>query len=328
MLDRPTLLRAGAAILAVTLVGLAFIASYAGALHRPRAHDVPVAVFGPDPLVAGVRATSGLKVVRVRSEAAARRAVEERRVYGAVIAGEASIEVVVAPAASLPIAGALRGDVATSLKRAGPVRVTVVHPLPADDARGIVGFYVAVGWVVARYLGATLLGLAFGTRPGRLRVAWRLGGVAVLGLLMGLWGGVLAQGIGGLGGSLLALAAVGMLTVMAVGWVTVGLQAVFGALGTGVAILVFVVLGNPSSGGPFAPELLPGFWRSIGGALPTGASVSALRDVAYFPAASIAGALLVLLAWAVGGAVAALVAGTRPTAPGESEAAMAAAAAP
>ena len=60
MLDRPTLLRAGAAIVAVTLVGLAFIASYAGALHRPRAHDVPVAVFGPDRLAEGVRATGGL----------------------------------------------------------------------------------------------------------------------------------------------------------------------------------------------------------------------------------------------------------------------------
>ena len=264
----------------------------------------------------------------MRDEAAARAAVEERRAYGAVIAGEASIEVVVAPAASLPIAEALRGDLAARLKQAGPVRVTVVHPLPADDARGIVGFYVAVGWVVAGYLGATLLGLAFGTRPGRLRVAWRLGGVAVLGLLMGLWGAGLAQEIGGLGGSLRGIAAVGMLTVMAVGWVTVGLQAVFGALGTGIAILLFVVLGNPSSGGPFASELLPGLWRTIGGALPTGASVSAVRDGAYFPAASIGPEVLVLLAWAVAGAAAALVAGNRPTAPGQGEAALAGAAAP
>ncbi|MEP6952514.1 MAG: DUF3533 domain-containing protein [Solirubrobacteraceae bacterium] len=266
--------------------------------------------------------------MRERYEASARAAVEERRAYGAVIAGEATIEVVVAPAASLPIAEALRGDLAARLKQAGPVRVTVVHRLPADDARGIVGFYVVVGWVVAGYLGATLLGLAFGTRPVRLRVAWRLGGVALLGLLMGLGGAVLAQGIGGLGGSLLGLAAVGMLTVMAVGWVTVGLQAVFGVLGTAIAILIFVVLANPSSGGPFAPELLPVFWRTIGGALPTGASVTAVRDVAYFPAASIGGALLVLLAWAVAGGLVALVAGSRPTAPGEGEAAMAAAAAP
>lgn len=328
MIDRPTLLRAGAAILAVTVVGLAFIGSYAGALHRPRAHDIPVAVFGPDRLAEAVRSAGALTVVRERDEASARAAVDERRAYGAVLAGEAVIEVVVAPAASLPIAEALRGDLATRLEQAGPVRVSVVHRLPADDARGVVGFYVAAGWVVAGYLGATLLGLALGTRPGRLRVAWRLAGVAALGLLMGLGGALLAQGIGGLGGSLLGLAAVGMLTVMAVGWVTVGLQAVFGVLGTGVAMLVFVVLGNPSSGGPFAPELLPGFWRTIGGALPTGASVGAVRELAYFPAASIGGALLVLLAWAVAGGVAALVAGSRPTAPGEAEVAFAAAAAP
>ncbi|MDP9346061.1 MAG: SNG1 family protein [Actinomycetota bacterium] len=328
MIDRPTLLRAGAAILTVTVFGLAFIASYAGALHRPRAHDIPIAVFGPDRLAEAVRSAGALKVVRERDEASTRAAVDERRAYGAVLGGEAGIEVVVAPAASLPIAEALRGDLATRLARAGPVRVAIVHRLPADDARGVVGFYVAAGWVVAGYLGATLLGLAFGTRPGRLRVVWRLAGVAALGLLMGLWGAVLAQGIGGLGGSLLGLAAVGMLTVTAVGWVTVGLQAVFGVLGTGVAILLFVVLGNPSSGGPFAPELLPGFWRTIGGALPTGASVSAVRELAYFPAASIGGALLVLLAWAVAGGVAALAAGSRPTARGEAEVAFAAAAAP
>ena len=105
---------------------------------------------------------------------------------------------------------------------------------------------------------------------------------------MGLWGAVLAQEIGGLGGSLRGIAAVGMLTVIAVGWVTVGLQAVFGALGTGIAILLFVVLGNPSSG----PEVL------------------------------------VLLVWAIAGAAAALVAGNRPAAPSESEAALAGAAAP
>ena len=328
MLDRSTLLRAGAAILAVTIVGLAFIASYAGALHQPRAHAIPVAVAGPPRLQAAVAGAGGLKAVRARDGAAALRAVEERRVYGAVVAGEANIQVVVAPAASLPIAEALRGDLATRLKQAGPVRVTVVHPLPAKDSRGIVGFYLAVGWVVAGYLGATLLGLAFGTRPGRLRVAWRLLGVALLGVLMGLWGAVLGQSIGDLGGSLLGMAVVGMLTVIAVGWVTVGLQAALGVLGTGVAILLFVVLGNPSSGGPFAPELLPGFWRTIGGALPPGASVSAVRDVAYFPAAAIGGSLLVLAAWALAGAVAALALGARGSTPSESEAAFAAAAAP
>jgi hypothetical protein len=327
--DRRTALRGVAAILAVSVVGLLFIASYAGALHDPRPHEVPVAVAGPPRLAQALAGSNALEVVRVPDAAAARRAIDRRDAYGAVVGGEASIEVVIAPAASLAVATLLRTELPRRLRAAGPVRVTTVHPLPPGDARGVVPFYVVVGWVVSGYLATALLGIAFGPRPGRMHVVWRMAGVVLLGILMGVGGAALGRWIGDFGGSFAGAAAVGLLTVIAVGWVTIGLQAVFGILGTGVAILVFVVVGNPSSGGPFAPELLPGFWRGVGDLIPTGAAVDALRDVVYFPDASIGSDLLVLLAWAAIGAALALAFGGRERrSDAQAEAAMAAVVAP
>jgi hypothetical protein len=326
--DRAIALRSATAVVAVTVVGLLFIASYAGALHQPKPHEVPIAVAGPPRLAAALGGTNALKVVREPNAAAAHRAINRRDVYGAVIAGEASIDVVVAPAASLAIATLLRAELPQRLRSAGPVRVTVVHPLPAADERGIVPFYVAVGWVVAGYLATSLLGIAFGTRPGRVRLAWRLVSCVALGVLMGIGGALLGHAIGDLGGSWVGLAAIGALTVFAVAAFTLALQAVFGILGTGVAILIFVVLGNPSSGGPFAFELLPGLWRTVGPYIPTGASVTAIRNIAYFPAASLWPALAVLLIWAGLGVAATLGFGRAPRSDAHMQAAMASAAAP
>ena len=100
----------------------------------------------------------------------------------------------------------------------------------------------------------------------------------------------------------------------------------FGVVGTGIAILIF---GNPSAGGPFPAELLAGFWRTVGPAVPTGEATTAIRDVAYFPDAPLTGPLVVSLAWlAAGAAVALLLGGRRTAGEPETEAAPAAAAAP
>jgi hypothetical protein len=207
----------------------------------------------------------------------------------------------VAPAASDAIAIVLRTELPTRLGGVGPVRVTEVHPLPRGDARGVVPFYVVVGWVVAGYLATVLLAIVLGTRPGRLPLAWRLVWCGLLGVLMGIGGAVLAHAIGDLGGSWVGFAATGALTVFAVAAATLALQVVFDRLGTALVILIFVVLGNPSSGGPYAYELLPGFWRTVGPYIPNGAAVTAVRNISYFPAAPLWPAFAVLLVWAAAG---------------------------
>jgi hypothetical protein len=94
-------------------------------------------------------------------------------------------------------------------------------------------------------------------------------------------------------------------------------------------VALFVILGNPSAGGPAPPEFLPGFWRAIGWLLPSGAGTTGVGRSAYFPDASLARPLLVLIAWTIVGSVAAvlLVGRGRPISVEEAEASIGAAAA-
>ncbi len=333
MPERPVIIRAGLAILAIAAVSLLFIASYAGALHEPRPHDVPIAVEAavPTALAAQLDNSPEIRVVAKSSAAEAMEAIDTRDVYGAVLARARRLVLVVAPAAGPAVAEALKAKLVPELRRSGAtVAVRTVHPLPDADSRGLVGFYTVVGWIVGGYLGATFLGLIFGTQPGRRHTVWRLGALGILALITGFAGAAVANGIGDWNASLFSLGLVGALTVAAVGAVTVALQSVLGLIGTGLAILIFVVLGNPASGGPFSAELLPGLWRAIGQLIPTGAATTALRNLAYFPDASVTGAVLVIAIWLVAGVVVALALGQRrgPLTEDEAAASMGAATAP
>ena len=62
--------------------------------------------------------------------------------------------------------------------------------------------------------------------------------------------------------------------------------------------LLFVVLGNSSSGGAVAPPLLPPPFAFVSQWLPSGATVTALREAVYFPAYQHAEPIAVLATWA------------------------------
>lgn len=304
--------RGAAGLCAVTVLCSLFIASYVGALHRPSFRGVPVAASSS--VVASIERIPGVRVVEVGSASDARKAIDERRAYGSVTPGSNNdLVLTVAEAASPAIAQELSEELRPKLAKetGADVELRIVYPLDADDSRGLVGFYAALGWVVAGYLGATVLALAFGDAPPARRTAARLVGVAALGLAMGMVGALIAREIGGLSNRTLGVAAVGALTTFAVGAATIALQGILGIVGTGAAILLFVVAGNPSAGGAATQELLPEPWRTVGPLLPNGAATTALRNLTYFPEASIIGPLLVLGVWAVAATALALVVGAR-----------------
>ena len=62
--------------------------------------------------------------------------------------------------------------------------------------------------------------------------------------------------------------------------------------------LFFVVLSNSSSGGAVAPPLLPPPFAFVSQWLPSGATVTALREAVYFPTYQHAHPFVVLATWA------------------------------
>jgi hypothetical protein len=71
--------------------------------------------------------------------------------------------------------------------------------------------------------------------------------------------------------------------------------------------VLFVILGNASSGRAVAPPLLPPFYELIGRFLPPGATVEIIRTTVYFPAAQHWQPILVMTTWLVSALAALLV---------------------
>jgi hypothetical protein len=324
MANAPPTPKAFALVLIPALVlMLAFAFSYVGAFHEPTPHGVPVAVVGPPAVTAQLDRLPGepLDARQAASRPDALSQIDHRKVYGAYEA--ASNRLFVASAANRATAVALEtvfNRIAAAQNRPA-VRVTDVKPLPPKDSNGTAVFYAMIAWVFGGYIGATLLGLV-----GTPRSSSRAGGAGRIAALagLGLAGGILSVLLLRIcfdvfSGHVVALCAIASLTIFASGAATAGIQALAGPAGTGLVILLFVILGNPASGGPFARPLLPGLWRTIGGVLPPGASVDLARSALFFDGARVAGPILVLVGWAVFGIAFVIALGGRVMAPVEAE---------
>jgi hypothetical protein len=178
-----------------------------------------------------------------------------------------------------------------------------VAPASSQDFDGLSAFYLVVGWCVGGYLCASILAISTGARPANPRRAViRLIVMALVSIVGGLGGAVIVGPIlDALPGSVLALWGLGALVTFAVGAATLALQAIFGIIGIGIAILLVVIAGNPSAGGAFPLPMLPPFWQTIGPALPPGAGTWTARSIAYFKGNDTTASLLVLSAWAAAG---------------------------
>ncbi|WP_223208020.1 ABC transporter permease [Actinopolyspora erythraea] len=305
-------------IVGVLLLQLGFVLSYVGAFHQPAPHRIPLTVVGPAPAAERMAdRLDGLPDEPLRARTGADRSSARQL----LTEGATSAVFVLEPAASadrllLATAGGsakaeaverIVGQVQRERQRSLSVRDVV--PAQPGDSRGLTGFYLVVGWTVGGYLVASLLGVSRGARPANpTRASIRLAAVVLYAAVSGL-GGALVVGpwLGALTGHVVPLWWLGALLVFAAAAVTMAFQALFGVLGIGLTVLLFVVLGNPSAGGAYAPEMLPAFWRAISGALPNGAGTEAVRHIVYFGSHGVAGDVLVIAAYALGGVVVALV---------------------
>jgi hypothetical protein len=306
-------LRAFGLVLGGLLVQLAFVVSYVGAFHSPTPHRIPVAVVAPQQasakIVAQLDALSGdpVDATAAPSAEAARRWVLTRKADAAFLFDATGAEdTLLVASAGGPSVSQTAAQIAQKIETAQKRRITVtdIRPPNPGDGRGMTSFYLVLGWVIGGYLTATIMGMAAGSRPAnRQRTLIRLGVLALYAAVSGIAGAaVVGPVFDALDGHFWALSGIGALVVLASAATALALQTLLGLLGTGLVILLFVVLGNPSSGGVYPAPLLPSFWSAIGQILPPGAGTTLVRNTVYFSGHAVTAALWVLGAYAVGGA--------------------------
>ncbi|MEE1746916.1 DUF3533 domain-containing protein [Streptomyces sp. NPDC006641] len=315
-----------AALLVIGVLGLQllFIASYVGALHKPKPTDVPFGVVAPRQmsaqLLTDLKNLPGgpLDPRTVADAATAREQILDRRIDGALVVDPRGTTdtVLVASGGGASLATTLT-KIITEADRTQQRTVRSVDLAPAShqDFNGISSFYLVVGWCVGGYLCASILAISAGSKPANgQRAVIRTGVMALYSIAGGIGGAIIIGPIlGALPGSFWGLSGLGALTVFAVGMITLALQALTGIVGIGLAVLVVVIAGNPSAGGAYPLPMIPDFWRAIGPALPPGAGTWVARSIAYFRGNAVTGPLLVLSTWAVVGTAITLLVAMRRT---------------
>ncbi|WP_327147871.1 hypothetical protein [Nocardia sp. NBC_01329] len=291
VIQRAVALGVGAALLqALMLIAFAWPATNIA----PR--DLPLAVSGPQAAMVEARLTGrtpgAFELTVLPDEAAARAAIGEREVYGAIVTGGGAPRVLIASGAAPAVAQQLT-QIGQQMSGAPAAPVEDVVPADPDDPRGAGFGAMALPLVMAGIAGGVLLTLLVPTAGGRAL------GVLVFGIAGGLLSMLVTQTwLSIVPGAYLALSAVAGLVSFAVAGTVTGLATIVGRAGIGIAALTMLLIGNPFSAATAAPELLPQPWGAIGQLLPPGAAASLFRSVAFFDGAGAQRPLLVLLAWA------------------------------
>ena len=283
----------------VIVMGSLFVTTYSLALGDPAPHRIDAALVG-DP-VSHTRTIHNVEQVahgslvlhRYPTVAAALREIDLQHVYAAID--------VRSPRPRLYVASAAGASVARLLERISAVdpnvRVVDARPLDANDPSGIDIFYLMLVSTIAGFI--TIFQVVGHAGPMSVRrwtefvIMLALGASLVFTLIEGpllnrldvpvleTWGILALQ--------VLAVASFARLMTVLVGrWAILPTW------------LFFVVLGNSASGGAVAPPLLPRPFAFVSQWLPSGATVSAIRNAVYFRSFQHAQPIAVLAIWAVG----------------------------
>ncbi|HET6988517.1 MAG TPA: hypothetical protein VFI00_17965 [Kribbella sp.] len=280
------------------VMGSLLITSYSIALADPVPHHIDAALVGTQ---AGQARTvdeiqsvadDSLEFHPYPSVSAAMTAIDQQRVYAALD--------LTSPQPTLYVASAAGASVARVLERidtADPgVRVVDTHPLDPDDPSGLDVFYLMfvstiVGFFTVFQVRPNAGGLSLRRWTGfvvALSVAASFAFTFVTGPLLHRLALPMLESWGILSLQLLAAASFASLASVLIGrWAVLPTW------------LFFVILGNSASGGAVAPPLLPRPLAFVSQWLPSGATVTALREAIYFPADQHVQPIVVLATWAV-----------------------------
>jgi hypothetical protein len=263
-----------------------FATSYSLVLGRATPHHITIGLVGspaqrPALLAALKRAThGGLAFRRYATDAAAEEAIDEQTTYAALVLDQGIPRLLVSSASGASVARVLEQAAEQITQETGQrLEIVDLHPLPPADPQGLVSFYMTLA---ASILGFVTMFQLRANAPGLHLRAW-LVSIAVLAIAGGLVLALVADPlIGALRGPFpelwLALAA----EVAVAALVNSTMLVLVGRWAIIPTWLLFIVLGNTSSGGAVAQPLLPPFYAFVGRFLPPGATVSIVRTAVYF----------------------------------------------
>lgn len=310
----------------VLILQLGFIASYVAAFHQPTPRDIPIAVVAEQGLPADIAIDTAARLNAIDgaplatrtadSTGEARTLLRDREILGAYVLSPSGTDTLVtASAAGSSISAALESiftEVEQSQNRQFVVRDEI--PVGIHDNRGLSGFYLAVGWVVGGYLLAAAIGLLVGAPNSLREAASQLGVFAAYSVLSGALGAWLVTHVlGTFAGHWFPLWLLGAGVVFATSVFTLGLRAAIGVAAVPIAIIVFVILGNPSAGGAFGPNVLPEFYAAVGRWITPGVGTEGVRSIVYFSGTGLGQPALALALYAVVGVALLLVFTARRT---------------
>lgn len=285
-------------IAAIAIVmGSLFVTSYSLALGDPVPHRIDAALLGSS--TTHTRAVGAVQQVaddslvfhRYDSVQAALDAIDLQQVYAALDLTGKTPTLYVASAAGASVARVL--EQASGVDPA--VRVVDTHPLAKNDPNGVDLFYLMLVATIVGFITVFQVHANAGKLELRQWVAVVVGLALAASLVFTLVDGPLlhrldlpvAESWGILALHLLAVASFTSLMVVLVGrWAIIP------------SWLFFVVLGNSSSGGAVSPPLLPRPFALISQWLPSGATVTSLRNAVYFRTYQHAQPVAVLATWA------------------------------
>jgi hypothetical protein len=278
-------------------IGSLFLASYTLALGDPVPRRIDTAVVGNANSHRTVLnefekvTNGGVEFHPYPTLAAAVGAIDRQQVYAALDLTPPTPRLWVASAS-----GASVERVFLSVAAADPqLRVVDIHPLPPSDPEGLDVFYLVMAATVLGFLTVFQVRLNAGGLSLRRWTVFVLSfGLAASLVLVSVAGPLLHR---------LALPMLESWGILALQLITVAafastMAVLIGRWAILPTFLLFMVVGNPSSGGAVAPPLLPSLFGIVSQWLPSGATVTALRDAIYFPSYQHGHPVAVLAVWA------------------------------
>lgn len=225
------------------------------------------------------------------SAAAALHAIDRQHIYTALDLTSRRPTLYVASAAGASVARVLEKVAAVD----PTVRVVDSHPLLPTDPNGLDLFYLMLVTTIIGFITIFQVQAQAGSLSLSEHVRLVLGAAVIASLLLTLVDAALLHRLAPRNAEVWGILAMHLLAVLSFTLLMITLVGRWAIVPTW---LFFVVLGNAASGGAVSPPLLPQPFAFLSNWLPSGATVTAVRDAIYFHHYQHVHPLVVLATWA------------------------------